>query len=105
MLRFGAAFGVPGPAHVGKLLGFARQFCVVTSPGILCKYGFSRTNLVDHVGPERFFERLATGMNGQDLGPVLYHLYPFGGIADGVRWMNSYVLSRGLLAVSHSSRG
>jgi methylenetetrahydrofolate reductase (NADPH) len=32
-------------------------------------------------------------MTGQDLGPVLYHLYPFGGIADGVRWMNSYVSS------------
>ena len=97
--------GVPGPAHLGKLLRFARQFGVVTSPGILCKYGFSRTNLVDHVGPERFFERLASGMNGQDLGPVLYHLYPFGGIADGVRWMNSYALPRDLLAVPHSSRG
>ncbi|MDT4872020.1 hypothetical protein FQZ97_1071840 [compost metagenome] len=30
--------------------------------------------------------RLATGMAGRDLGAVLLHLYPFGGIADTVAW-------------------
>jgi methylenetetrahydrofolate reductase (NADPH) len=95
--------GIPGPADVGKLLRYARQFGVVTSAGIARRYGLSLTNLLQRVGPERFFERLASGLNGRNLGPVLYHLYPFGGVADGVRWMNSYLLPRDLLAVPRSS--
>jgi methylenetetrahydrofolate reductase (NADPH) len=91
--------GIPGPADVGKLLRYARQFGVVMSAGIVRRYGLSLTNLLQRVGPERFFGRLASGLNGRNLGPVRYHLYPFGGIADGVRWMNSYLLARELLAV------
>jgi hypothetical protein len=52
--------GIPGPADVGKLLRCARQFVVVTSAGIARRYGLSLTNLLQHVGPERFFERLAS---------------------------------------------
>lgn len=83
--------GIPGPTDVGKLLRYARQFGVITSTAIARRYGLSLTNLLQRVGPERFAERLASGLRGQNLGPVLYHLYPFGGIADGVRWMNSYL--------------
>jgi methylenetetrahydrofolate reductase (NADPH) len=97
--------GIPGPADVGKLLRYARQFGVVTSAGIARRYGLSLTNLLQRVGPERFFERLASGLNGQNLGTVLYHLYPFGGIADGVHWMNSYLLRRNLPAIPRSSTG
>jgi methylenetetrahydrofolate reductase (NADPH) len=85
--------GVPGPADVGKLLRYARRFGVVTSAGVARRYGLSLTHLLQRVGPDRFFERLASGLNRRSLGPVLYHLYPFGGIADGVRWMNSHLLA------------
>jgi methylenetetrahydrofolate reductase (NADPH) len=44
--------GIPGPADVGKLLRYARQFGVVTSAGIARRYGLSLTNLLQHVGPE-----------------------------------------------------
>lgn len=80
--------GVPGPADVGKLLRFARQFGVATSLGIASRYGLSLTNLLHRVGPERFFDRLTTGMAEGDLGRVQYHLYPFGGMEAGVLWMN-----------------
>ncbi|WP_202596157.1 hypothetical protein [Ensifer adhaerens] len=30
--------------------------------------------------------RLAGGMAGRDLGTVMLHLYPFGGIAETVAW-------------------
>jgi methylenetetrahydrofolate reductase (NADPH) len=81
--------GVPGPAGVGKLLRFAKQFGAVTSAGVVRRYGLSLANLLQRVGPERFWDRLAAGRDRRDLGTVLYHLYPFGGIIDGVRWMNS----------------
>ncbi|WP_206530138.1 methylenetetrahydrofolate reductase [Nordella sp. HKS 07] len=85
--------GVPGPTDVGKLLRFARQFGVAASAGIARRYGFSLAQLVHRVGPERFFERLLHGMEKRDVGAILYHLYPFGGIADGVRWMNRHAVS------------
>jgi methylenetetrahydrofolate reductase (NADPH) len=94
--------GVPGPADVGKLLKFARQFGVVTSAGIVRKYGFSLSNLLQRVGPECFFERLLLGLTGRDLGAILYHLYPFGGIADSVCWMNRYLLDHDLVPLPTS---
>ena len=93
--------GIPGPADVGKLLRYARQFGVITSAGIVRRYGLSLTSLLQRVGPERFFERLESGLNRRNLGPILYHLYPFGGIADGVRWMNSHLLARDRLYGYH----
>ena len=66
--------GIPGPADVGKLLRYARQFGVVMSAGILQRYGLSLTSLLQRVGRGRFFERLANGLNGRNLGPVRYHL-------------------------------
>ncbi|MBD9490734.1 MULTISPECIES: methylenetetrahydrofolate reductase [Ensifer] len=78
--------GVPGPADVKRLLRFAAQFGVASSAAIVGKYGFSLANLVNKVGPDRFMSRLAGGMAGRDLGTVMLHLYPFGGIADTVAW-------------------
>lgn len=78
--------GVPGPADVKRLLRFAAQFGVASSAAIVGKYGFSLANLVSKVGPDRFMNRLAGGMAGRDLGTVMLHLYPFGGIAETVAW-------------------
>ncbi|NVD42314.1 methylenetetrahydrofolate reductase [Ensifer sp. HO-A22] len=78
--------GVPGPADVKRLLRFAAQFGVASSAGIVGKYGFSLANLVNKVGPDRFMTRLEDGMRGRDLGTVLLHLYPFGGIGETVAW-------------------
>ncbi|WP_454858458.1 methylenetetrahydrofolate reductase [Rhizobium binxianense] len=80
--------GVPGPADVGRLLRFARQFGVIASTAIARRYGLSLTNLLQRVGPERFWDQLESGLGKENFGIVLYHLYPFGGIAEGVRWMN-----------------
>ncbi len=78
--------GVPGPADVRRLLRFATQFGVASSAAIVGKYGFSLANLVNKVGPDRFMTRLEDGMRGRDLGTVMLHLYPFGGIAETVAW-------------------
>lgn len=86
--------GVPGPADVGKLLRYARQFGVVSSAAIARRYGLSLANLLHRVAPDRFVDRLYAGMQDKDLGVVLFHLYPFGGMVDGVRWMNDHLLER-----------
>jgi methylenetetrahydrofolate reductase (NADPH) len=91
--------GIPGPADVGKLLRYARQFGVIASARIARRYGLSLNNLLQRVGPDRFVERLVGGLNGKSLGPIFYHLYPFGGIADGVRWMNNHLRPRERIAV------
>lgn len=69
-----------------RLPRFAAQFGVSSSAAIVGKYGFSLANLVTKIGPDRFMSRLAGGMAGRDLGTVMLHLYPFGGIADTVAW-------------------
>lgn len=86
--------GVAGPANVGKLLRFAKQFGVVASASIARRYGLSLTNLLQRVGPDRFWDELAAGIGHHDLGSVLYHLYPFGGVAEGVRWINEHLPTR-----------
>lgn len=86
--------GVPGPADVGKLIRFARQFGVVTSAAVLRQYGLSLTNLLHRAGPERFADRLLDGLEGRQFGPVLFHLYPFGGILDSVQWMTGFLTQR-----------
>lgn len=78
--------GVPGPADVKRLLRFAAQFGVASSAAVVGKYGFSLANLVNRVGPDRFMLGLAQGTAGRELGPVLLHLYPFGGLAETVAW-------------------
>jgi methylenetetrahydrofolate reductase (NADPH) len=82
--------GVPGPAKVETLLRYAKQFGVVMSDERLRKYT-SLTARDQHVTPDRFVAQLTDSMWGRDLGPTLYHLYPFGGIPDGVRWMNRHL--------------
>ncbi|MCW2134526.1 methylenetetrahydrofolate reductase [Arthrobacter sp. VKM Ac-2550] len=83
--------GVPGPADAGKLLRYAKQFGVEPSAAVARRYGLSMSNLDQHIGPERYWDHLAAGMDGGNLGTVMYHLYPFGGILNGVRWMNNRI--------------
>ncbi|HVX36808.1 MAG TPA: methylenetetrahydrofolate reductase [Hyphomicrobium sp.] len=85
--------GVPGPADVGKLLRYAKQFGVVTSASIIKRYGLSLTNLLRRAVADRYWKDLNDGLNGRDLGEIRYHLYPFGGIPEGVRWINSKLLN------------
>lgn len=80
--------GVPGPADIGKLLRYAKQFGIATSAAVARRYGMSMINLLQRVGPDRYWDRLSAGINSQNLGTILYHLYPFGGIREGVDWMN-----------------
>ncbi|MEO9336678.1 methylenetetrahydrofolate reductase [Mesorhizobium sp. SB112] len=86
--------GIPGPAKAGKLLRYARQFGVVTSAGIARRYGLSLVNVLQSVGPDRYWDRISAGLTGRNLGPVLYHLYPFGGIDEGTHWINGRLADR-----------
>lgn len=83
--------GVPGPADVGKLLRYAKQFGVVTSAAIARRYGLALTSLVRRSVADRYLKDLTDNLTGEDLGDIRYHLYPFGGMLEGVRWMNSRV--------------
>ncbi|MBY0559612.1 hypothetical protein [Hyphomicrobium sp.] len=83
--------GVPGPADVSTLLRFARQFGVATSSLIARRYGQSLSHLLRRSVADRYWKDLTTGIKDQDLGAIHYHLYPFGGILDGVHWMNQRV--------------
>ena len=50
--------GVPGPASVKLLLGFASRLGISTSATIAKKYGLSVTNLLGKAGPENFIRDL-----------------------------------------------
>ncbi len=83
--------GVPGPATAGTLLRYAQQFGVTPSPAVARHYGLPINDPQRRVGPERYWDHLTAGMSGTDLGTIDYHLYPFGGIMDGVQWINRHL--------------
>lgn len=82
--------GVPGPAGVRRLLGYARRFGVGTSAGIAKKYGLSLTNLMSTAGPERFIEALAAGYDPSRHGAVGLHFYTFGGLRATAAWITDH---------------
>lgn len=82
--------GVPGPAGVRRLLGYARRFGVGTSAGIVQKYGFSLTNLLGTAGPDRFLRDLAAGLDPTVHGQVLLHFYTFGGLRATAEWVREF---------------
>ncbi|MBR7653399.1 methylenetetrahydrofolate reductase [Brucella oryzae] len=92
--------GVPGPSDIGKLLRFAKQFGVVTSVALARRYGLSLTNLARKAVADRYWTDLSENLAGQQFGDVRFHLYPFGGMLEGVRWMNDR-----LEAASGTGRG
>lgn len=82
--------GVAGPVSVQRLLRYARQFGVASSARIVQQYGFSLTSLLGSVGPGKFLDELADGLEQAGLQGVGVHLYSFGGIEPGLQWVQDY---------------
>jgi len=82
--------GVPGPAGVKRLLGFARRFGIGANAMIVKKYGFSLTNLIGTAGPDRLIGSLAGGYDPARHGEVRLHFYTFGGIEATAQWIDDF---------------
>ena len=50
--------GVPGPAGIKRLLGFAKRCGVGASASVMKKYGVSLTNLIGSAGPDKLVDSL-----------------------------------------------
>ena len=81
--------GVPGPAGVAVLARYAAMCGVNASASIWSKYGISIGKLFGTAGPDRFVDRLASGL-GEAHGEVNLHIFPFGGIAQSMEWIEKY---------------
>jgi methylenetetrahydrofolate reductase (NADPH) len=84
--------GVPGPASVKLLLGFASRLGISTSATIAKKYGLSVTNLLGKAGPDRFIRDLAAGLDPGKHGAVKLHFYTFGGFKTAAEWISGFAL-------------
>jgi methylenetetrahydrofolate reductase (NADPH) len=81
--------GVPGPAGIKRLLGFAKRCGVGASASVMKKYGVSITNLIGSAGPDKLVESLEKGLTEQH-GRVRLHFYPFGALTASAEWINDY---------------
>ncbi len=81
--------GVPGPAGIKRLLGFAKRCGVGASASVMKKYGISLTNLIGSAGPDKLVSSLEKGLT-PELGRVRLHLYPFGALTPSANWINEY---------------
>jgi methylenetetrahydrofolate reductase (NADPH) len=84
--------GVPGPAGIRRLLGYATGFGVATSASVARKYGFSLTNLMGTTGPDRFLHALAHRYDPERHGAVKVHFYTFGGLRATSEWVADFRL-------------
>ena len=82
--------GVPGPAGVRRLLGFAARFGVGTSASIAKKYGLSLANLMGTAGPDRFMHTLAAAYDPALHGELKVHFYTFGGLRASAEWITRF---------------
>jgi methylenetetrahydrofolate reductase (NADPH) len=82
--------GVPGPASVKLLLGFASRLGISTSATIAKKYGLSVTNLLGKAGPEHFIRDLQAGLDPDKHGVVKLHFYTFGGFKTTAEWIGAH---------------
>ena len=82
--------GVPGPASVKLLLGFASRLGISTSATIAKKYGLSVTNLLGKAGPEHFIRDLQAGLDPDKHGVVKLHFYTFGGFKTTAEWIAAH---------------
>ena len=82
--------GVPGPASVKLLLGFAGRLGISTSATIAKKYGLSVTNLLGKAGPENFIRDLQAGLDPAKHGLVKLHFYTFGGFKTTAEWIAAH---------------
>jgi methylenetetrahydrofolate reductase (NADPH) len=81
--------GVPGPAGIKRLLGFAKRCGVGASASVMKKYGISLTNLIGSAGPDKLVESLGSKL-GEAHGRVRLHFYPFGALTASAEWINAY---------------
>ena len=81
--------GVPGPAGIKRLLGFAKRCGVGASASVMKKYGISLTNLIGSAGPDRLVDSLNSKL-GEAHGRVRLHFYPFGALTASAEWINAY---------------
>lgn len=81
--------GVPGPASIPRLLRYAAMCGVGASASMLARYGVSIGRLLGTAGPEVFVDRLVQGLTDAH-SEVSPHLFPFGGIAPSLEWVERY---------------
>jgi methylenetetrahydrofolate reductase (NADPH) len=81
--------GVPGPAGIKRLLGFAKRCGVGASASVMKKYGISLTNLIGSAGPDKLIASLERGLTPRH-GRVRLHFYPFGALTAAAEWINTY---------------
>ncbi|WP_099668297.1 methylenetetrahydrofolate reductase [Janthinobacterium sp. 13] len=81
--------GVPGPASIAVLARYAALCGVSACASMWSKYGVSIGKLFGTAGPDLFVERLAAGLT-EAHGVVSLHFFPFGGIAQSVKWIEQY---------------
>ncbi|MBO9519109.1 MAG: methylenetetrahydrofolate reductase [Porphyrobacter sp.] len=82
--------GVPGPAGIKRLLGFAKRCGVGASASVMKKYGISLTNLIGSAGPDKLVNSLDKKLNDEEHGRVRLHFYPFGALTPSAEWINQY---------------
>jgi methylenetetrahydrofolate reductase (NADPH) len=82
--------GVPGPAGIKRLLGFAKRCGVGASASVMKKYGISLTNLIGSAGPDKLVNSLDQKLSPEDHGRVRLHFYPFGALKPSAEWINGY---------------
>ncbi|SMX84305.1 methylenetetrahydrofolate reductase (NADPH) [Brevibacterium iodinum ATCC 49514] len=87
--------GVPGPAGIKRLLGFARRLGVSANAALLKKYGASVTNLLGKSTPATFIERAAEEFARENVGDVRIHFYTFGGLVATAGWTRDYLADSG----------
>ena len=81
--------GVPGPASIAVLARYAAVCGVSACASMWAKYGVSIGKLFGTAGPDLFVDRLAAGLTAAH-GEVSLHFFPFGGIAQSVKWIEQY---------------
>ena len=82
--------GVPGPAGIKRLLGFAARCGVGASASVMKKYGVSVTNLFGRAGPDKLVDSLDRKLNDEEHGRVRLHFFPFGALAPTAKWVSQY---------------
>jgi methylenetetrahydrofolate reductase (NADPH) len=81
--------GIPGPASIPRLIRYAAMCGVGASASVLSRYGISIGRLMGTAGPDVFVDRLVNGLTPAH-GQVTPHLFPFGGIAPSLTWLEQY---------------
>ncbi|MFJ1298534.1 methylenetetrahydrofolate reductase [Pseudomonadota bacterium AL_CKDN230030165-1A_HGKHYDSX7] len=88
-IEYPVRMGVPGPAGIAVLARYAALCGVSACASMWSKYGISLGKLFGTAGPDVFVDRLAEGLT-EAHGEVSVHFFPFGGIAQSVKWIAQY---------------